>query len=371
MINKKQILYIISSNVLSSSPVGIRIEHLHQYLCRRAIVSLIGKMPAPKFNIAKKIVLRLLRLFKKSPDADSFFLVFYRWKIKRSIKKQTWDMIFIQTLPFSFYYLCPMIKQLNPSIPIVVDMSDPLVINAGFHSMTVRQQKELKAIEEHCFSSIDYLIVLNKEIKDYYLQLSKPPPQVLVIEQGVVANQFMPVSQTQQKAAIENSLRFMYAGGFIKTIREPFALYNAVLKSKENIQLTVYSKFNRYPAFIPPESEQIIWHNAIPHQQLLLAYETADVIVFIDNNDNYQVPGKLFEILMNRKPILFIYTNPASPALYYVKEEEGIFKALNNEQSILSAIEAIVAEGKIEYNRNTEKYTWEYLLKRMDFLFKN
>ena len=114
-------------------------------------------------------------------------------------------MIFIQTLPFSFYYLCPMIKQLNPSIPIVVDMSDPLVINAGFHSMTVRQQKELKAIEEHCFSSIDYLIVLNKEIKDYYLQLSKPPPQVLVIEQGVVANQFMPVSQTQQKAAIENS----------------------------------------------------------------------------------------------------------------------------------------------------------------------
>ena len=146
-------------------------------------------------------------------------------------------------------------------------------------------------------------------------------------------------------------------------------MYNAVLKSKENIQLTVYSKFNRYPAFIPPESEQIIWHNAIPHQQLLLAYETADVIVLLITM--ITIMCKLFEILMNRKPILFIYTNPASPALYYVKEEEGIFKALNNEQSILSAIEAIVAEGKIEYNRNTEKYTWEYLLKRMDFLFKN
>jgi len=368
MINKKKVLYIISSNVMASSPVGIRIKQLYQYLCTRAEVSLIGKMPTPKFSILKKTHIRLLRLLKKSPDVDSFFLFFYKWKIKRSFKKQAWDMIFIQTLPFSFYYLCPLIKTLNPSIPIVVDMSDPLVINAGFHFMTARQKRDLKAIEEHCFSCIDYLIVLNKEIKDYYLQLSNPPRHVLVIEQGVEGGRSIHFCQTQQVMDLQEPLRLLYAGGFIKTIREPFALYNAILKSKKNIQLTVYSNFKRYSTFIPPKSEQLIWNYAIPHDRLLLVYETVDVVVFIDNNDTYQVPGKLFEILMHRKPILFIYTNPVSPALRYVKEEKGVFLALNNEQDILSAITTLQDKGKIAYDRNTEKYTWEYLLKRLDFL---
>jgi glycosyltransferase involved in cell wall biosynthesis len=365
----KKVLYIISSTVISSSPVGLRIKQWANYLNVATDVYVMGRMPVQKFNIYKRIFLHVLLKLKVVPDRDVFFIPFYKHKIKKTVQNQSFDMACIQTLPFSNYYLCPFIKKVSPHTQIIVDMSDPLVINAGFQAMSAKQQKKLKEIEDTCFSYIDYLIVLNEEIKNYYLALPHPPKNCMVVEQGISDNWEM--KNSIMDLSLKEEVKFMYAGRFYKSIREPYELYQVFTQNHKNISLTLFSDFNRYPEFSPPQQIKISCKQPVQQNQILQEYQKYDVMVFIDNQDNYQVPGKLFELLATSKPILFIYTNSKSPSLKYIHKEEGVFIAINNEVDITSAIEDILKTGKSFYQRDTRKYTWEHLFKRMDFLFKN
>lgn len=365
----KKVLYIISSTVISSSPLGLRIKQWVDYLNAATDVYVMGKMPVKKFNIYKRIFLHVLLKLKVVPDRDVFSLPYYKRKIKKTVQNQSFDIAFIQTLPFSNYYICPFIKKVSPHTQIIVDMSDPLVINAGFHAMSAKQQKILKEIEDTCFSYIDYLIVLNEEIKNYYLALPHPPKICMVVEQGISVN--WGIKNSIMDLNLKEEIKFMYAGRFYKRIREPYELYQVFTQNHKNISLTLFSDFNRYPEFSPPQHIKINCKKPVQQDQILEEYNKYDVIVFIDNQDDYQVPGKLFELLATSKPILFIYTNSKSPSLKYIHQEEGVFTAINNEVDITSAIEDILKNGKSSYQRDTRKYTWEHLFKRMDFLFKN
>lgn len=366
---QKKVLYIVSPHIYISSPVGIRIKQWEYYLNENNIWELIGNKLKSKYSIIFRLWNYIIKKFNLALDTSFFLLPLYIHEIKKKLKENDFDIVLIQTLPFSFYYLCPIIKKINPTIQIIVDMSDPLVINAGFHAMSAKQQKILKEIEDTCFSYIDYLIVLNEEIKNYYLALPHPPKICMVVEQGISVN--WGIKNSIMDLNLKEEIKFMYAGRFYKRIREPYELYQVFTQNHKNISLTLFSDFNRYPEFSPPQHIKINCKKPVQQDQILEEYNKYDVIVFIDNQDDYQVPGKLFELLATSKPILFIYTNSKSPSLKYIHQEEGVFTAINNEVDITSAIEDILKNGKSSYQRDTRKYTWEHLFKRMDFLFKN
>ena len=119
---KKKVLYIISSTVISSSPLGLRIKQWLNYLNATSDVYVMGKMPVQKFTLCKRIFLHALLKLKVVPDRDVFFIPFYKRKIKKTVQNQSFDMAFIQTLPFSNYFLCPFIKKVSPHTQIIVEI---------------------------------------------------------------------------------------------------------------------------------------------------------------------------------------------------------------------------------------------------------
>ena len=366
---QKKVLYIVSPHIYISSPVGIRIKQWEYYLNENNIWELIGNKLKSKYSIIFRLWNYIIKKFNLALDTSFFLLPLYIHEIKKKLKENDFDIVLIQTLPFSFYYLCPIIKKINPTIQIVVDMSDPLVINSTFSTMTKMRQRKLEKIELKWFSLIDYLIVLNNEIKAYYLSLTNPPKNCIVLEQGIDIDDIK--FNSDIPLGNKNPVIFMYAGIFYKIIREPFALFDTFMQTDKNIRLILYSqyKFNSY--FLPPKHDNIIANNLIPHLALMEEYKKCNVIVFLDNKNSYQIPGKLFEILALQKPILFIYANENSPSLHYVRDEKGVFLSLNNKRAIDSCIKCIIEENKSFYSRDINIYTWENLFHRLDFLFKN
>ena len=98
-------------------------------------------------------------------------------------------------------------------------------------------------------------------------------------------------------------------------------------------------------------------------------YSDADVLVFIDNRDTVQVPGKTLEILATNKPILFIYYNDDSPTLQYIRGYDGIYFAKNNKEEISFALTKICLDNSVCFNRKLEIFYWENLLKRVSGKF--
>ncbi len=340
-------------------------KYIHKYLTENTNLFIVGGLPRHSFGFLHRLVAYVIRRVSELFGTSSLITLPYKWKIREILKRHKIDAVFIQTLPFYNYFLCEYTKKIVPEIEIVVDMSDPLVPNLKFDSMSRRMKDSLISIEKDCFKYIDCLCVLNGQLQDYYQHLKFPPQKTIVIEQGT--DLVMQNFQSNKENNFHMSL--IYAGGFYLGKREPFPLYESVLDSKIDLKLSVYSHFGLHHEFVPPISNKIEWFDVIAQDELYEKYGLHDVIVFLDNTEKYQVPGKLFEVLIMRKPVLFIYSNEESPSLQYVRNIEGIFFAHNNKPEIMSAIQEIWASKKYYY-RDPNKYLWVTLLKRLDFIFK-
>jgi hypothetical protein len=94
--------------------------------------------------------------------------------------------------------------------------------------------------------------------------------------------------------------------------------------------------------------------------------------VFIDNSTGIQVPGKLFEIISQNKPVLFIYSNPDSPSLFYLKNSTNVFLVKNLAKEINLAVEKIVSMDLNSFKgTDVTQFTWDNLSLRYKEIIDN
>ena len=110
---------------------------------------------------------------------------------------------------------------------------------------------------------------------------------------------------------------------------------------------------------------KIEYKGQIDHEKLTQEYLNNDVLVFIDNDKGYQVPGKVLELLAMQKPVLFIYSNEKSPTLFYVKDSGFVIMVKNNVDNI---IEGIIQIQNTDFSRvksiDITQYYWGELNKK-------
>jgi len=284
----------------------------------------------------------------------------YKRQIKKRIFKNHYDFAFIGILPFSFLSLASYIKKINPKIKVIVDMKEPLTANASYFKDTIIHKKFILSFEKKHAKNIDFLIVLNQEIKDYYRNKYLFLKNIIVLEQGT--EPFLNPTIKIKNDKIE----LIYAGMFYKKLREPFILYEAIDQYVGNIRLSVFGTFKK--RFLPPLNERFYYGGMVDRCYLNDRVANADIIVFLDNFFGLQIPGKVLESLASNKPILFIYKNEFSPTFKYVKEYEGVFYTRNDAFEIIKQIENIIKYNFHEYNRDISKYYWKNLVKNK-FMF--
>lgn len=360
----KRILIVSSAFNFTNKPIGIRVIKYKEFFSKYADIETYGhpisveKVELFKIHLFYKAFILFAKILEILKVETLIIKIRFVFNVKLLNKK--YDSIIINTRPFSFYYLSHFFKHVLPNSKICLDMSDPLVINVNFNKMPLLRKRQLEYIEHNLLKYIDVLVVLNEEIAEYYSQFIMRE-NIYIIPQGV--NEIVIDSINSSDS---HYLKMIYAGAFYKKIREPYELYKAVNNS--NIKLDIYG--NIASCFYPPNPKNIELKGVINQNSIFDAYSKYDIIVFLDNISQYQIPGKLIEILITQKPILFI-TNNNSPAANFAKNYCGIFFTKNNSNEIINKIQEIKLNiNSNRYNRDLSNYTWNSVFKKLYFILE-
>lgn len=360
--SSKKILYISISSK-NGAPGFIRFIAIKNHLENIAQVSIVNLPYKSKWNYYKYRFFDYYyrRIIKKEllPDSDVLMLPKYKKRIKNIINREQVDIALISVPPFSFLHLPKFIKELKNSIKVVVDLGDPVSANLNFKRFSKNKQQYLLMLEEESLTHADNLIVLNEEIKKYYQSLNYQKP-VLVIEQGIDES-FVELENNTSRHI--DKVILTYAGYFYHGGREPFELYKAIDLINDGARLNVYGQFNK--VFKPPPTPKYFYGGKVTREELSNIYKHTDVVVFIDNKDSLQVPGKTLEVLALNKPVLFIYHNDDSPTIKYMKHQKGVYLSKNKHKDIAFAVQRIICDNIYHVPRDMSDFYWSNILKRL------
>lgn len=341
----------------------------------------IGRVMISKNNIASKQYLkakktikrRIREVVRKIWRASIFYrlmfpdkFIFELPKIIASIKKikeagNQFDIIIVSAAPFSLLKLGRVLKKLYPGATSIYDTGDPFYGNTTLLLIKPLRTFFAKRFEKQYIKEFDLIVVPTQILKNHYIKhysSSLVSSKIRVIEQGIepLFTTIFPKINIE-----EDKLNLLYAGGLYKNLREPFELYKAVkVYNSHHIQLRIFG--NIYKDFLPEPGERFYYGGSIGTEELLREYNDCNLTVFIDNLNGVQVPGKILELLSIKRPILFIFGNPNSPTLPFVKNENRVVLCENNSDSIVNALEFIRNNyNTFVYNELPRNYLWPHL----------
>lgn len=362
---KKSVLYI-SRAFTNNSPVGLRFKNFQQYLNVNYSLTTINLSNTIRIynrrNQITKIAYKIFKHLPILPDSDRLVLRYYKKEIRKAVKNKEFDYVLVQVLPFSFLLLAKFIREIAPQTKVVFDFSDPISKNVKFNSYPRSKQKYLQKLEKNSLLFVDHLIVLNEEIREFYASFFDSKNKVSVIQQGY--SKLDSKTDLSEFSSSKCQLKLIYAGAFYKEMREPFELYRAINDFDYNLYLSVFGKFKAI--FRPPVNSKFYYGGSVSQMLLFEKYHESDVIVFIDNKNSLQIPGKLLEVLSTGKTILCITHNLASPSVIFLKKSEGVFCTENRKEAIQEAIWSIINTNKYYWDRNLEEYSWFTLLSKLN-----
>jgi hypothetical protein len=368
-------LLFICGNIHPSSSQGVRYINLLPELAKHINITLLSYNDFYENTDVKKVFLVasnhsennnsnhkksklswLKNIYKKFfrpfifPDRYKFEIPKYKEAISELMRKESFDKVVIAMTPFSLYELAPFIKK-NYNIEVICDLSDPFSFNGNHEYSKFFSSRMISNYEIEKLNYVDKVVVLNHSIKRLYEDIVSNT-KVNVIEQGLNVSSNNTLNNQNKRFK-----RLIYAGGLYHKFREAFHLYDAINEYQGSIRLDIYGNIKDD---LLPENDFCTYHGLIKSSELSKEYVNSDCIVFIDNNHGYQVPGKVLEIQQFGLPILFIYSNPNSPSLDYLFND-NIIKCINRKTDIMKAIDKL---SKINSTRPSEKlndFSWKRL----------
>jgi len=385
--SKKNLLFI-SSKVAENSSQGVRYRNLLPNLANFYSVTLlsgnklidspeIGNVTLSKHqkntspdnkNSSKNqhvLVKKVKGIYKKFfrpfifPDKTKFKIPLYKAKIKELLEEKNYAVVIVGMTPYSLYVLPKFIKQHDSSIKTIVDLSDPFINNAGTNHAFIYSKRHIEKYERSSLDFVDNIVVLNPTIKAFYHKIYGKR-NIDVIEQGLNDGIF---KKMKVRAKKNKKPLLVYGGGLYHKIREPFELYAAVEQLNQHIDFHIYGSIDE--SLQPPASEKIKYYGQVDQKRLAEEYNNADIIVFIDNAEGMQVPGKILELLALCKPVLFIYSNPESPSIYYASNSKWVVKVINDREKIKEGIQDILNTDFTDVSDpDLSMYNWKNLAKR-------
>lgn len=372
-----QNILFVTSEIHPNSAQGVRYTYLIKHLSQQFNITHLTYnsnlfSPAHCHNLSvtkprmnSKFIFLLIKAKKylfntfSFPDRFIFEIKRYNRIVKQMFDEKCFDTIIIGMTPFSFYKIGKFIKNLDPQIKLIADLSDPFTGSAVVLKKATIYNSIRKRFESKYINFFDKIVVLNERIMIYYSNTFEfALGNMHVIEQGIDENFVKSFREIDIKVKERtDTINFIYAGGFYKHFREPFFLYSAIETFPDDILLNIYGGIKK--EFLPIKSKRIFYHGFINNIELVKLYAAADVIVMIDNAIGMQVPGKTIECLAISKPVLFIYENEESPTLRYVKEANGIIICKNEINEIIKALAIIVkCYTEVAKSFDYSKYTW-------------
>ena len=251
-------------------------------------------------NIIIKIIKYILHVSNIS-TYTYYPIILYKNIVKNKlIELKGYDLLISIAVPHSIHWGVALTLENNNNTITkkwIADCGDPFMGNP-----ITKRWKGFKKYEEKFCRVADYVTIpTSKSINAYN---RKYKSKIRIIPQGYK----LKISQEKTlKNEKNNIIKFAYAGRFYKNERDPrpfLAYLNSIDKKFEFHIFTNSDKIiNKYAK---KSKGRIIIHPFIKRRELLIKLSSMDFLVNISNKNDVQVPSKLIDYHIARRPILNI-----------------------------------------------------------------
>lgn len=251
------------------------------------------------------------------------------------------------------------IKIFNKNVHWIVDYGDPWVFAPDYMMKHTRIKFAMDHwFETHMLKSANIIIVTTEETKRNYLQ-NYPfleEEKVRVIPMGTDYDIFKRIH-----ADNSDKFRIVYTGSIyaVRDITQYFKAVKLLIRDRalrEKIEILFVGDIEKeYHDLVKHMGlwDVISFRGFVPYEESLSIMKSADVLISFGNSGGLQVPGKLFDYVGSKKPILWIKGDENDPALRYLDGLEGATIVENDCRQIYPKIKALYHL----YEENTLKKT--------------
>jgi len=252
--------------------------------------------------------LRRVMNFVLIPDLRTEWLLFAVFRLFRLMNKKHFDIVISSHEPGVDHLLGFVAKTFYP-IQWIGDFSDPMFT---FYTPKMRRPIDQR-VQGALLKRMDRVLVTNRRLKEDFLTqypfLSSE--RICVLTQGF-DDEFW--KDADMGVHAKEKLRLVYTGTFYRNERDPLELFKA-LKDLDEMDIEffiagrndeVVSDAKRFGLL----GNKVKYLGYLRYRDALRVQQEGDVLVYIGNRSSNQVPGKIYEYLGARKPILAILKNP-------------------------------------------------------------
>ncbi|MEA4994958.1 MAG: hypothetical protein VB079_00550 [Petrimonas sp.] len=249
-----------------------------------------------KENILNKILIKLFHRLFYFPNIELLFI------IPKSLKfENNYDLLISIASPHSVHWGAKraLKKNTNLTKKWIADCGDPFMGNK-----ILNPPLYFSPFENSFLKKVDYVSVPIEEAKKSYNV--KYQKKIHVIPQG-----FNFENIKLYKKDINNKLpTFAYSGVIYNDYRDPTNFLKYLSEYKGDFKFIVYTKQTAYfNQFKKTLKDKLVIKNYIPRDELLYELSKMDFLINFENVYSNQLPSKLIDYALTKRPILSINNN--------------------------------------------------------------
>ena len=309
------------------------------------------------------------------PDYQIQWLPFAKLKIKKIMKKEKIDIVYITSPPHSIHLLGKWIKN-KYQVPVIVDFRDPLTFN--YEKKKTDFFNKCFDFEKGILVNADYVIANTAINKQKYVEkFHIPENKISVVTNGFDQNDFENIKIEKVE---DRKIIFSHIGRF-------YSDYNAypLLHALSKIKCKINNVEFRFIGGLTYQDKKIVQKlkldNVIKiidycsHSRTLEYSRTSDFLILILANENwdYWIPGKTFEYINSGRKILAIVPQNGCCAEIIRNTRTGEIVSPDKIDKIAELILYYIENyQKVKFDPDFEeiqKYERRYLTKKLALVF--
>ena len=245
-------------------------------------------------KLYSRIIKRFLDQYMYYPEIELVGMV------KKALKKENgYNLLISIAAPHSIHWGVAKAWKNNHKIADkwIADCGDPFMLS---QNSIYQRPFYFKSLEKKFCRGADFITVPVEGAKmGYYSQFRQ---KIRVIPQGFRVEDLPEVNKK-----LNSILSFSFAGSLDTKRRNPVPLIEYLLKTKHDFKFFIFTKnqylIRKYSIQYPAK---IILNDYLPRNDLLQKLSEMDFLVNFENKGNTQLPSKLIDYALLKKPILSI-----------------------------------------------------------------
>jgi glycosyltransferase involved in cell wall biosynthesis len=259
---------------------------------------------------------QLTRLLFETPDAEIGWVVPAVLAARRMVREYHPRLVYSTGPPHSSHLAAVVIKAMS-RLPLVLDFRDPWARKAwggDFKLRSVIQER----LEGLCVRNADHVILNTAQLqRDFLTTYSQEPPDKFTLLPNGYDPELRPrideFLQRQTNSTTMPVLRLCHPGAVYgeRDLRPLVDALARLVSAGVAIELDQAGRLSsiqaeQLGAFLRERdlSDRVRLHGHLSHEKTLEHMAAANVLIVIQPGTSDQIPGKLYEMLMFRKPIV-------------------------------------------------------------------